>query len=700
MRFGHGRAFLQGVGDTLLEVPVTKQWRTMEGRTFLVEAIPVARVSAALRRLSRPHGASVAPVRDSIRHVVSVRRQWPAPRLARTTPKDAAPMQMAQAMAPSQGLVLDWTAVNTATNWVFEANTTYYVSGSVSIDGAVFEGGTVLKYLNSTNVKVSVTGPVVWKTGPYRPAVFTSKNDNSVGETLSGSTGAPSSVNGATYLELDAEQDGEPLSYLRMAYAGVGVQAGCWDVPLWHSQFVQCQTAVRHTDDGLVLELDNVLVSRCGTLAGGSVTNLAGTHVTIDQLDRMTDAGVSVDGQFTNSILSAVTNAGTLSLESSVEAASAAGVFQTVGGASYYLVDSSTNRDAGTSALASNLLAALALKTTYPPLVYSNVTLTTNLTLGPAVARDTNTPDLGFHYDVLDYAFGGSHAYAELTFTAGTAVGWFRTSSGWYHAGHGIHIGDQHEVSFEGTLNAPDYWVRCCTVQEGCNGYWEGGYGPGGISGWTWPYLTNAPTVRACYTRFATLATEGNHFRDDWGYLLVRVRDSEFWGGSVGGYIYSAWYTNCLFDRTSYWLYGGRPETSLTMQNGTFHGGQFLISRSTSYGEGYTPIVLRDIAFDGTAVSTADPYASNASLSDYNYNAFLTNGSLTTPQGSNDVLVSSFDWETGNLGDFYLPTNSLLIDAGSVTNASLLGLYHYTTTTNQVKEGTTSRWTLATTTWQ
>src|SRR5438132_11500163 len=49
-------------------------------------------------------------------------------------------------------------------------------------------------------------------------------------------------------------------------------------------------------------------------------------------------------------------------------------------------------------------------------------------------------------------------------------------------------------------------------------------------------------------------------------------------------------------------------------------------------------------------------------------------------------------WDTkavGWLGNYYLPTNSIFIDKGSVTNAGLAGLYHFTTTTNQVKDGAT-----------
>src|SRR5262249_45948301 len=53
------------------------------------------------------------------------------------------------------------------------------------------------------------------------------------------------------------------------------------------------------------------------------------------------------------------------------------------------------------------------------------------------------------------------------------------------------------------------------------------------------------------------------------------------------------------------------------------------------------------------------------------------------------VLTSSPAYQTGPLGNYYYPTNLVLINAGSTT-ANLVGLYHYTTTTNQVKEANTT----------
>ena len=75
---------------------------------------------------------------------------------------------------------------------------------------------------------------------------------------------------------------------------------------------------------------------------------------------------------------------------------------------------------------------------------------------------------------------------------------------------------------------------------------------------------------------------------------------------------------------------------------------------------------------------------------------------LTSLGGGNNKTGLTMDYQGGLatnwfgvLGNYYYPTSGAtngltnLVDAGSVTNASLRGLYHFTTTTNQVKDAAT-----------
>jgi len=100
------------------------------------------------------------------------------------------------------GVSLDWSLLGSATNFTFKGDSTYYVSGPVTLssttNGAtVIEGGTVVKFTNSTaTARITITGPISCQTGPYRPAVFTSKDADDVGEKITGSTGTPANYYG------------------------------------------------------------------------------------------------------------------------------------------------------------------------------------------------------------------------------------------------------------------------------------------------------------------------------------------------------------------------------------------------------------------------------------------------------------------------------------------------------------------------
>jgi hypothetical protein len=148
--------------------------------------------------------------------------------------------------------------------------------------------------------------------------------------------------------------------------------------------------------------------------------------------------------------------------------------------------------------------------------------------------------------------------------------------------------------------------------------------------------------------------------------------------------------TNCLLDRVGYWLASGNTNYAVfnAFRNCTMRGGSFSIGRQSA-NIGRVQMAILDCSFDGTTVSTSDAWSSTPSLTTYNYNAFLTNSSRTTPQGGSDTIVTNFSWQIGPLGRFYLPSDSVLIDVGSTT-AHLAKLYHFTTQTNESSKEYTS----------
>src|SRR5207244_9848441 len=94
------------------------------------------------------------------------------------------------------------------------------------------EGGTVIKFTNSPGAELSM-GTLVCQTAPYRPAILTSRNDNSVGDPIAGSTGSPTNSNGGTYLY---STTGNTYQYLHFSFAGTALQSDNADCEVWHSQ--------------------------------------------------------------------------------------------------------------------------------------------------------------------------------------------------------------------------------------------------------------------------------------------------------------------------------------------------------------------------------------------------------------------------------------------------------------------------------
>ena len=165
----------------------------------------------------------------------------------------------------------------------------------------------------------------------------------------------------------------------------------------------------------------------------------------------------------TNSLLVAVSNWGNMTYTTNTTvryATDPGGIFQTVGAGAFYLANNSTNRNAGTTNLNTDLVAALRQKTTYPLVLLSNVTLTASTNLLPQVARDTDTPDLGFHYYPLDFIVAQCVVTnATLTLSNGVALGYFNRSGG-------IWLQDNSAINSVGSPLSPNWFAHYTLVQE------------------------------------------------------------------------------------------------------------------------------------------------------------------------------------------------------------------------------------------
>lgn len=701
MKMLQGRAFSVGnvaqAHSPTEGTPTYKSWLHLNGRPFLIEELRYQRIRAQLQALP----LSSATIRkagrgDSVLDKVSATHLLPPMRAVQASTNR---IQLAGAdFGWKDGVVLDYLEVNSGiSNFTFQGDTTYYVSGYVLLNETTsFEGGTVIKFLSSEIPSLVVCGPMVCAASSYRPAVFTTSDDDSVGDLIDGSSGNPAPTAGEIYL---ADAYGILIyENMRFSYAGFAINAGTPEIYCRDCQFLNCDTVVWFGGDA-DLHLRNVLVAHCNVVAvddscddnGNLVINAE--HLTADDCETLvsTCGGVQPGYTLTNSILTATplpSAANPSNVVSSAVLGSSVGIYQTVGGGSYYLATNSPYRDAGTTNIDSTLLATLQSKTTYPPIVYSNATISVATTFSPQVQRDTNAaPALGYHYDPLDYVFGGVTAHSNLTFTAGTAVGWFQLPGTDGGAGYGISLLNNVNATFNGTVTSPCTFARYATVQEGGNGLWKDkGWLAGLEDGGN--YDPNNPAgVTASFTRFVRLAGDPNHIRDGTSGqpIVIHAKHCEFYG-AFGGYNILGAYTNCLFYRGATGIGTGSRYPYQIMVNCSFYGGWLNFGHSEG-GAPYWYSYVHNCAFDNTAFNIDDPFGTNTTYADYNYNAFKQGAAQLPTEGPNTVIVTNgYNWQNSWLGNFYLPPDSPLIDAGDRTS-DRIGLYHFTTQTNQTIEG-------------
>jgi hypothetical protein len=138
------------------------------------------------------------------------------------------PIIVAQASQAAPGLLLDYSIFASATNFVFRGDTTYFVTNAFSLSGNTkIEGGTVIKFQKDNyptyRVWLSVQGPVVCQTSMYRPAIFTAKDDDTMGEVISGSSGSPTGSYAQTALWLDTTGTSVALENLRCLHSYIGL---------------------------------------------------------------------------------------------------------------------------------------------------------------------------------------------------------------------------------------------------------------------------------------------------------------------------------------------------------------------------------------------------------------------------------------------------------------------------------------------
>jgi len=196
LKMGHGRAFAINATNTTATVSrasVYKRWLHLGNRTFLIEELPLKHLAKELAAL--PQTASVT--KPAAVKLASAARQFPPTHEIKA---DARLMLAAANPAKEPGVVLDYylTLSSYSSDFSFDPFNTYYVSDFVDFEGATtvtISGDAIIKFADGAGLDIS--GTLYCWAGNNHPtgdtAILTSKNDDSVGEIIEGSTGTPTS---------------------------------------------------------------------------------------------------------------------------------------------------------------------------------------------------------------------------------------------------------------------------------------------------------------------------------------------------------------------------------------------------------------------------------------------------------------------------------------------------------------------------
>jgi hypothetical protein len=699
-------------------VHVSKEWVNIQGFDWLIETLPLEEALPQMQELPEP-AVAVKVDRQVLKEKMLASRKAGRSKpvsVAKAESKAEKQRTVASlqtgAYKPTRGYLVDYiTRSSGVTNHRWQGDTVYYISGPVTCSGTntVFEAGTVLKY--AANASVTINSALTWEATPYRPIIMTAKDDNSVGETISGSTGNPNSsfyANPALYISSGSAA----LHNFRIAHAQKGIfyydTSGNSGSGITHAQFVHCDKAIQANGYGSSFKnifARNVLMTDCLTAFYGYSFNASVEHLTLSKSTRLSEDyngqtyGTTSTLSVTNSVLVNVTNLhgsrsvtiggnrnGFFNTANQFGAnllLSASNPLQTVHAGAGYLANDTEFRHAATTAITPSLKATLAKMTTYPPtLLTSNFTTTT--ALAPVAPRGGSS--LGYHYDPIDYL------WTSLAVTNNSTL---RLTNGVAIASYGprlVRLFGSSSVISEGKPASLNRLTTYNAVQEQ----------PGVWITNTWHMVIDGSNFRLRFTDVSLLAggTGARHLHSgEASDNLISIRDSLLRGinwpfSHYGGNFTSPSIvlTNNILQRcTLSWNQGDEASVplepyyfSMTWRNNLFS----MCSLSLNfYSPDYGAWEIYDNLFDTSLLNITHAIGT---LTGADYNGFIA---TSNPLGGTHNKTSLLrDFVSGPLGQYYYPTNTttnslfILVNSGSRTNAAQVGLYHYVTTTNQTKE--------------
>lgn len=688
-QIGTGRAFDLSKAEESLSL-VVKHWiRVEQDRSFLVEAVSLKSVEDSLRTLPEaPEGAW--------------KERKPSKRLQamRTTPKKPAPSKtetaeirrvrpgsddilIAQVSRP--GLVMDYLTLNTSqANYTFASDETYHVTGAVILTGTTtFEGGAVIKLDTGTSARLEVQGPLNFGGAPYKPVVFTADDDTTVGETIAGAV--PGNLSSLFYGSGSGSLTFNNANSINLKYArfnhlrrALSFTSGASLVhSIWHAQFVRCQEGLAPAN---TVNLRNVLFNNVTKVLAGTAATVNCQHVSAN-VGTHFNFNNAATLSFVNSLVVQVTTLGNTQTGFAPDTASSgAAIFQSASGGNHYLLPTSPYRNVGSTSIDSTLGTELRAMTTEAPQVLTG-TIALDTTLFPRVARDTDTPDKGYHYTPLDYVLKQVATTQSLRLTNGVAVAVAGT--------HGVDLQSGGKLISEGRPENLNRISRWHNVQEQSAS--EGNGGP--MTKITANYGSGRPVIQLRFTELSALSKSGamlleNGYSQPFNSLTLEFCQSRNVGVHdlypVDGSAETVILRNNLFERARTSInkssvYSANTPLTVDVYNNLFWRGTVMVTYDN--GSVNPTWTFKDNLFDGTSQVLNGSGWSTYILRTHNG---FTIGTATNYNGSNGKTGLSTDYQiNGTWGNRYYPASGAapslasLIDTGSRTRESA-GLYHFT----------------------
>jgi hypothetical protein len=298
------------VSDTL---PVQREFVRLNGMSFIVESVPVDELTKRLTGL-RPIAADTRNAKFRAEREVAQRarsaeragspegrsgtRQTPISLAATERPartesaafrmRQRSPMDSGRKMAGNvAGYVLDWDLeAGSLTDYRFYSDVTYFVKGYVSLYGTTVFEPCVIKLASTNNAQLMIQsgGSLLMKTDQWRPVIFTSRDDDTAGSVLAGSSGSPSGANyGNPALGLQSALP-SVVSNVRVRYATKGLyfyNQNSGHV-VRHAQLLKCNQALY--GDTANVAVQNVLLYDNSYALSGNYGTFTCQNLTLNKI--------------------------------------------------------------------------------------------------------------------------------------------------------------------------------------------------------------------------------------------------------------------------------------------------------------------------------------------------------------------------------------------------------------------------------